>query len=59
MVVSNISGGGIGVVDGLDALNEVKKVEPKVGVLIETLQSTMEDERIASLSSEELVTEFL
>jgi len=40
-------------------LNEVKKVEPKVGVLIETLQSTMEDERIASLSSEELVTEFL
>jgi hypothetical protein len=59
MVVSNIGGGGIGVVDGLEALNEVKKVEPKVGVLIETLQSTMEDERIASLSSEELVTEFL
>jgi hypothetical protein len=59
MVVSNIGGGGIGVVDGLEALNEVKKIEPKVGVLIETLQSTMEDERIASLSSEELVTEFL
>jgi len=59
MVVSNINGGGIGVIDGPEALNEVKKVEPKVGVLIETLQSTMEDERIASLSSEELVTEFL
>ena len=59
MVVSNIDGGGMGVIDGPDALNEVKKVEPKVGVLIETLQSTMEDERIASLSLEELVSEFL
>jgi hypothetical protein len=59
MVVSNINGGGIGVVDGPEALNEVKRVEPKVGVFIETLQSTMENERIASLSLEELVTEFL
>jgi len=59
MVVSNINGGGMGVIDGPDALNEVKKFEPKVGVLIETLQSTMEDERIASLSLEELVSEFL
>jgi len=59
MVVSNINGGGLGVINGPDALNEVKKSEPKVGILIETIQSTMEDERIASLSLEELVSEFL
>jgi hypothetical protein len=59
LVVSNISGNGIGVVKGPEALNEIKKKEPRVGVFIETLQSTMEDERIASLSIEELVLEFL
>jgi hypothetical protein len=59
LVISNINGGGIGVVKGPEALNEVKKKEPRVGVFIETLQSTMEDERIASLSVEELVLEFL
>jgi hypothetical protein len=57
MVVSNINGGGIGVIDGPEALNEVKKVEPKVGNLIETLQSTMEEERIASLTTEDFFNE--
>jgi hypothetical protein len=57
MVVSNIKGGGMGVIDGLDALNEIKKVEPKVGNLIETLQSTMEEERIASLTTEDFFHE--
>jgi tRNA(Leu) C34 or U34 (ribose-2'-O)-methylase TrmL len=57
MVVSNINGGGFGVIDGPDALNEIKKVEPKVGVLIETLQSTMEEERIASLTTEDFFAE--
>jgi hypothetical protein len=59
MVISNMKGGGLGVIDGPDALNELKKVEPNVGILIESLQSTMEDERIASLSLEKLLSEFL
>jgi superfamily II DNA or RNA helicase len=59
IVVSNFEGGGIGVIKGPDALTEVKKKEPRVGIFIETIQSTMEDERIASLSIEELVSEFL
>jgi hypothetical protein len=59
LVISDISGGGIGVVKGPDVLNEIKKKEPRVGVFIETLQSKIEDERIASLSIEELVAEFL
>lgn len=58
LVVSNISGGGVGVVKGPEALLEIKKKEPRIGVLIETLQSDIEDERIASLSIEELVSEF-
>jgi hypothetical protein len=58
LVVSNISGGGIGVVKGPDALIEIKKNEPRVGVFIESLQSTIEDERIASLSNEGFVSEF-
>lgn len=58
LVISDSSGGGIGIVKGPEALNEIKKKEPKVGFFIEALQSTMEDERIASLSLEELVTEF-
>jgi len=58
LVVSNISGGGIGVVKGPDALNEIKRKEPRVGIFIETLQSTIEDERVASLSDEEFVSEF-
>lgn len=58
LVVSNISGGGIGVVKGPDALIEIKKNEPRVGILIESLQSTIEDERIASLSNEGFVSEF-
>ena len=45
------------VIDGLDALNEVKKVEPNVGVLIEILQSTMEDERIDSMINQRLEDE--
>jgi len=57
MVVSNIKGGGMGVIDGLDALNEIKKVEPNVGNFIETLQSTMEEERIASLTTEDFFHE--
>lgn len=57
-VVSNVNGGGIGVVKGPEALNVIKKKEPRVGVLIETIQSTMEDERIASLSNEEFLVEF-
>jgi superfamily II DNA or RNA helicase len=59
MVISNMKGGGMGVIDGPEALNELKKVEPNVGILIESLQSTMEDERIASLSLEKLLSEFL
>jgi hypothetical protein len=58
LVISNFSGGGIGVVQGLDALNEIKEKESPVGVLIETLKSTIEDERIASLNVEELMSEF-
>lgn len=58
LVVSNISGGGIGVVKGPDALIEIKKNEPRVGIFIESLQSTIEDERIASLSNEGFVSEF-
>ena len=58
LVISNISGGGIGVVKGPDVLNEIKKKEPRIGVFIETLQSKIEDERIASLSNEEFVLEF-
>jgi|688.fasta_scaffold15556_2 hypothetical protein len=57
MVVSNLNGGGIGVVKGPDALNEIKKKEPRVGVFIETIQTTMEDERIASLSNEDFFDE--
>lgn len=59
LVISNINGGGMGVVKGPNVLNEIKKKEPRIGVFIETLQSKIEDERIASLSIEELVTEFL
>jgi hypothetical protein len=58
MVVCNINAGGISVVKGPEALNEIKKKEPRVGVVIETIQSTMEDERIASLSNEEFLVEF-
>jgi hypothetical protein len=58
MVISDINGGGIGVVKGPDALNEIKKNEPKVGVLIETLQSKLESERISSLSDEDFFEEF-
>jgi hypothetical protein len=58
IVISNIDGGGIGVVKGPEALNEIKKTEPRVGVLIESLQSNIENERIASLSNEDFVTEF-
>ena len=58
-VVSNIDGGGIGVVKGPDALNEIKKNSPRVGVLIETLQSDIEEERIASLSNEDFFEELL
>jgi len=58
LVISNIDGGGIGVVKGPDVLNEIKKKEPRIGVFIETLQSKIEDERIASLSNEEFVLEF-
>lgn len=57
LVVSNINGGGIGVVKGPEALNEIKKKEPRVGVFIETLQSTIEEERFASLSKEEILFE--
>lgn len=59
LVVSNISGGGIGVVKGPDALDEIKKKEPRVGVFIETLQSDIEEERIASLSNEDFFEELL
>jgi hypothetical protein len=58
LVVSNISGGGIGVVKGPDAIIEIKKNEPRIGIFIESLQSTIEDERIASLSDEDFVLEF-
>lgn len=57
LVVSNFSGGGIGVVKGPDALNEIKKKEPRVGFFIETVQSTIEEERFASLSNEEILLE--
>lgn len=56
-VVSNIDGGGIGVVKGPDALNQIKKNSPRVGVLIEKLQSTIEEKRFASLSKEEILLE--
>jgi hypothetical protein len=59
LVISNINGDGIGVVKGPDALNEIKKNEPRIGVFIQTLQSKIENERIASLNFEELIEEFL
>jgi hypothetical protein len=58
LVISNINGDGIGVVKGPDALNEIKKNEPRIGVFIQSLQSKIESERIASLSNEEFVSEF-
>jgi hypothetical protein len=59
LVISNINGDGIGVVKGPDALNEIKKNEPRIGIFIQTLQSKIENERIASLNFEELIEEFL
>jgi superfamily II DNA or RNA helicase len=59
LVISNINGDGIGVVKGPDALNEIKKNEPRIGVFIQSLQSKIENERIASLNFEELIEEFL
>ena len=58
LVISNINGDGIGVVKGPDALNEIKKNEPRIGVFIQSLQSKIENERIASLSDYEFVSEF-
>lgn len=58
LVISNINGDGIGVVKGPDALNEIKKNEPRIGVFIQSLQSKIENERIASLSNDDFFEEF-
>jgi len=58
LVISNINGDGIGVVKGPDALNEIKKNEPRIGVFIQSLQSKIENERIASLSNDNFLKEF-
>jgi superfamily II DNA or RNA helicase len=59
LVVSNINGGGIGVITGPEVLTDLKKRENNVGVFIESLEYSMEEERIASLSNEEFLDEFL
>jgi hypothetical protein len=57
LVISDIHGGGIGVDKGPEALNEIKKTKSRLGVFIETLQSKIESERIASLTTEDFFDE--
>lgn len=52
-IVSTDSKNGLPVVDGLDALNEVKKKCPNIGQLIEKVEADYESERLASLTEEE------
>ena len=58
-IVSTDSKNGLPVVDGAEALNEIKKKCPNIGQYIEKVEASYEDVRIASLSKLELLKEKL
>ena len=54
-IVSTDSKNGLPVVDGAEALNEIKKKCPNIGKYIEKVEADFESEFVASLSDEERV----
>jgi len=58
MVITN-DANGLPTIDGLEALNSLKKRFPNIGKNIEEVEAEYEDEKLASLETEEEIVDFI
>jgi hypothetical protein len=59
MVISSDRGNGVGVIEGLEALTELRTSNNGGGKFFDQLEYSIEEERISNLSNEEWADEFL